>query len=152
MIYDVSLWHLGFWKFLKNFFCLLLWEPLGISGILTTMLIKAKKGVDDAILHVFNNIFEHLDKPRASIPLMFYDFSSAFNINQPHLLCEKLMKMNVYLSLILWVLDYLTSRPQFVRLSPKLASNTIKTNHWGTTRISLITFSFIFYICKLISI
>ena len=33
-----------------------------------------------------------------------------------------------YLSLILWVLDYLNSRPQFVRLSPILTSNTIKTN------------------------
>ena len=32
------------------------------------------------------------------------------------------MKMNVYSSLILWVLDYLTFRPQFVRFSHLIQS------------------------------
>ena len=42
---------------------------------------------------------------------MFFDFSSAFNTIQPHLLPEKLLKMKVSIPAILWVLDYLTDRP-----------------------------------------
>ena len=49
--------------------------------------------------------------------------------NQPHFLCEKLIKINVYPSIILLVLGYLTSRPQFVRFSSTLTSNTIKINN-----------------------
>ena len=80
---------------------------------------NAKRGVDDAFLHILNNIYAHIDKPRASILFMFCDFSSAFNTIQPHLLSEKLMIMNAHPSHILWVQDYLTSRPQvFVRLRP----------------------------------
>ena len=30
---------------------------------------KAKRGVDDAIVHVLNNVCAHLDNPGASIPL-----------------------------------------------------------------------------------
>ena len=48
---------------------------------------------------------------------MFFDFSSAFNTIQPHLLAEKLMKMKVSPYTILWILDYLTSRPQFVKIT-----------------------------------
>ena len=59
---------------------------------------------------------------------MFYDFSSAFNTIQPHLLADKLLKMNVSPSTVLWVLDYLTNRPQFVRLqsgcNSSLSQNT----------------------------
>ena len=74
------------------------------------------RGVDDAILYVLDHVYSHLDKPATSIRLMFYDFSSAFNTIQPHLLAEKLLTMNVQPTLILWVFDYLTNRPQFVRL------------------------------------
>ena len=42
-----------------------------------------------------------LGQPEASIRLMFYDFSSASDTIQPHLLGEKPMKINVDPSLIL---------------------------------------------------
>ena len=89
---------------------------------------KAKRCGDDAIIRVLKSIFSHLDQPGASIRLMFNDFSSEFNTIQSPFLCEKLMRMNAYLYLILWVLDNLTSRPQFVRRSPTLTSNTLKIN------------------------
>ena len=75
-----------------------------------------KNRFDDAILHVLNNVYSHLEKTGASIRIMFFDFSSAFNTIQPHLLADKLCKMNVSPSLIIWILDYLTNRPQFVQL------------------------------------
>jgi hypothetical protein len=46
---------------------------------------------------------------------MFFYFSSAFNTIQPHLLAEKLLKMKLSVPTVLWVTDYLTNRPQFVR-------------------------------------
>ena len=52
--------------------------------------------------------------------LMFFDFSSAFNTIQPQLLAEKLLKMKVSIPTILWVLDYLTDRPQFVKSGSEL--------------------------------
>ena len=41
------------------------------------------------------SIYAHLDKPGTYIRLMFFDFSSAFNTIQPHLLAEKLLKMKI---------------------------------------------------------
>ena len=59
---------------------------------------------------------------------MFFDFSSAFNTIQPLLLAEKLTAMRVDHSLVAWTTDYLTNRPQYVRLqgsqSDVLVSNT----------------------------
>ncbi|RXN30264.1 RNA-directed DNA polymerase from mobile element jockey-like protein [Labeo rohita] len=50
---------------------------------------------------------------------MFFDFSSAFDTIRPALLAEKLVS---------WMVDYLTGRPQYVRLqscmSDRLISNT----------------------------
>ena len=59
---------------------------------------------------------------------MFFDFSSAFNTIQPALLTEKLTLMGVDGGLVEWITNYLSGRPQFVRLqgsrSDVLVSNT----------------------------
>jgi len=59
------------------------------------------------------------------VSIMFFDFSGAFNTVQPALLCRKLQKKQVDVSIIT---DYLTNRPQFVRLkgfvSEKVVSRT----------------------------
>ncbi|KAI3373864.1 hypothetical protein L3Q82_021975 [Scortum barcoo] len=48
---------------------------------------------------------------------MFFDFSSAFNTIQPRLLGDKLQLAGVdHHHLTTWILDYLTHRPQFVRV------------------------------------
>ncbi|KAI3356696.1 hypothetical protein L3Q82_003382 [Scortum barcoo] len=47
---------------------------------------------------------------------MFFDFSSAFNTIQPRLLGDKLQLAGVDHHLTSWILDYLTYRPQFVRV------------------------------------
>ena len=71
---------------------------------------RRERGVEDAVLRVLHKIYSHLEKPCSYIRLMFFDFSSAFNTIQPHLLAEKLLKMKVSIPAILWVLDYLTDR------------------------------------------
>ncbi|KAI4899898.1 hypothetical protein NFI96_003346 [Prochilodus magdalenae] len=51
-----------------------------------------------------------------AVRVMFFDFSSAFNTIQPLLLRDKLMKMEVDMHLVTWITDYLTGRPQHVRI------------------------------------
>ena len=60
-----------------------------------------KRGVDDAVLCLLNPIYKHLETKGSSVRIMFYDFSSAFNTIQPHLLAKKLTKMDVFPSVIL---------------------------------------------------
>ncbi|KAF7645675.1 hypothetical protein LDENG_00200380 [Lucifuga dentata] len=59
---------------------------------------------------------------------MFFDFTSAFNTIQPELLGDKLQTVQVEAPLGTWVTDYLTGRPQYVRLqgcvSDMMVSNT----------------------------
>lgn len=75
-----------------------------------------KVGVEDAIIYMLQRIYPHLDKPGCSVRILFFDFSSAFNTIHPALLGKKLADMQVDTSMISWVIDYLTGRPQFVRL------------------------------------
>ncbi|KAI3352131.1 hypothetical protein L3Q82_020946 [Scortum barcoo] len=56
---------------------------------------------------------------------MFFDFSSAFNTIQPRLLRDKLQLAGVDHHLTSWILDYLTHRPQFVRV-PGFESDRIE--------------------------
>ena len=89
---------------------------------------KSKRGVEDAITPVLYNIYTHLDLPGTTIRLLFFDFSSAFNTIQPHLLCDKHLNMNLCPLLITWVMNYLTSRPQYVRFIPSTLLDVIITN------------------------
>ena len=74
---------------------------------------RRNRGVEHAIWHVLSTIDSHPEKPWTYIRLMLYDFSSAFNTIQPHLLGRELLKMNVDAYTILWILDYITNRPQY---------------------------------------
>ena len=73
-------------------------------------------GVDDAIIYLLQEAYSSLDRPNTAVRIMFFDFSSAFNTIQPKLLKAKLENMRVDSPLVTWVDDYLTGRPQFVRL------------------------------------
>ncbi|KAI4883193.1 hypothetical protein NFI96_007250, partial [Prochilodus magdalenae] len=77
---------------------------------------REKVGVEDAILYLLHRAHSHLDKGGYAVRVMFFDFSSAFNTIQPLLLRDKLMKMEVDMHLVTWITDYLTGRPQHVRI------------------------------------
>ena len=57
----------------------------------------------------------------------FVDFSSAFNTIQPHILASKLVNLNLNKKLILWIIDFLTHRCQYVKLN-NVQSKIIYTN------------------------
>ena len=75
---------------------------------------------------------------------MFFDFSSAFNTIQPHLLVQKLLNMKLPSSVISWIFDYLTSRLQYVRLNG-LLSSAISTNTGEPQGTVLAPFLFALY-------
>ena len=87
------------------------WTPLQFA-------YQANIGVDDAIIY---RAYTHLEKPLSTLRVMFFDFSSAFNTIQPPWLAEKLSVMQVDHGLVAWITDYLTSRPQYVRLQGSLS-------------------------------
>ena len=80
---------------------------------------RKNRGVEDAILSFTHNLYNHIDQPKCYVRTLFIDFSSAFNTIQPHLLIPKLIQMNVSKSICLWILEFLTQRPQFVFINHK---------------------------------
>ena len=77
---------------------------------------------------MLHRAYTQLEELHSSLRILLFDFSSAFNTIQPHLLAEKLSVMQVDHSMVAWITDYLTNRPQYVRLqgsvSDVLLSNT----------------------------
>ena len=97
---------------------------------------RKNKSVDDALLVFLNNITKHLDVPKSHARVLFIDFSSAFNTIQPHLLAQKLIALNVNTSTILWIIEFLTHRTQYVNLNGK-SSETLITNSGAPQRCVL---------------
>ena len=100
------------------------------------------RSCEDALLVTINEVTSNLDsklsveknkasgiitKSCNSDRIMFFNFSSAFNTIQPHLLATKMLSMSVPSDMILWIIDHLTSRSQFV-VFQSLNSDTLYLN------------------------
>ena len=77
--------------------------------------------VEDATVSLLHSLYEHVDKTRCYSRVLFVDFSSAFNTIQPHLLLKKMLDMGADTGLLLWIYNYLTNRPQYVKLNNHLS-------------------------------
>ena len=77
---------------------------------------RQKRSVDDALLVFLDNVYRHLETPRHYCRILFVDFSSAFNTIQPHIIISKLKEIGLHSDLIAWILDFLTCRPQYVKM------------------------------------
>ena len=55
---------------------------------LTNLVIQTieKPGVEDAKLFILDKVYIYLEKPTAHAKILFADFSSGFNLMQPHIL------------------------------------------------------------------
>ncbi|KAK0145761.1 RNA-directed DNA polymerase from mobile element jockey [Merluccius polli] len=73
-------------------------------------------GVDDAVIYMLHRSLLHLEGSGRTVRVMFFYFSSAFNTIKPSLLKVKMENVGVDQHLAAWTTDYLTNRPQFVRL------------------------------------
>ncbi|KAK3546617.1 hypothetical protein QTP70_031229, partial [Hemibagrus guttatus] len=65
---------------------------------------------------------------RTHVQMLFIDFSSAFNTIIPQHLIEKLSLLGLNTSLCKWILDFLTGRPQSVRIRNSIFSTTTTLN------------------------
>ena len=105
---------------------------------------KEHIGVDDAVLYMLHRALSHLEEPGAYVRIMFFDFSSAFNTIQPIILRDKLKEMGVDPSFVSWITDYLTERPQFVRLG-NCVSGTVMSSTGAPQGTVLAPFLFTLY-------
>lgn len=110
---------------------------------------RSKRSCTDAILFMLENMYLHCDGARFgnSVRTMFFDFSSAFNTIQPHLLIQKLLDhRGVPCSFMTWILDYLTNRSQYVRFTCNgTISNMITSNTGAPQGTVLAPFLFTIY-------
>ena len=67
---------------------------------------RKNRSTDDAVSYSLENIYSHLENTRSTVRLMFFDFSSAFNTIQTHLLVQKLLNMKLPSSVISWIFDF----------------------------------------------
>jgi len=78
---------------------------------------KARRGTEDGSLSLLNTIAKHIQQQKASVRVLFIDFTSAFNTMQIHILLKRLLDLSVNGGLIRWVRDFLSDRPQKVLMN-----------------------------------
>ena len=103
---------------------------------------KHNRSTKDTSLTLLHNAYTHLEKTGSFVQILFIDFSSAFNTIQPHLMASKLLKLNVNLSLILWIVNFLVNHSQTVCHQTVLSSSPyISTRFSQGTVLSPILFT-----------
>lgn len=117
-----------------------------VASFLDPLQFAYREGVsvDDALLYMLHTIYQHLEKTGSSVRIMFFDFSSAFNTLQPHILASKLLDFKLHSRTVAWILDYLLNRPPFVRLGDK-CSDVILTKTGAPQGTVLSPFLFTLY-------
>uniref|UniRef100_A0AAR2JVL9 Reverse transcriptase domain-containing protein n=1 Tax=Pygocentrus nattereri TaxID=42514 RepID=A0AAR2JVL9_PYGNA len=88
---------------------------------------RANRSTEDAISTALHSALTHLDERNTYIRMLFIDLSSAFNMVIPTRLVTKLSDLGISTPMCNWVLEFLTDRPQSVRLGSHM-STTITLN------------------------
>ena len=87
---------------------------------------KSKHSVDDAVSLALEFLIPHLDRSKPTYArLLFVDFSSAFNTILPLRLHDKLIAIGMDPGISNWVLDFLTNRPQVVKIGHNYSKSLI---------------------------
>ncbi len=89
---------------------------------------RPNRSTDDAISQVLHSSLTHIDSKNGNyVRLLFIDYSSAFNTIVPTKLAVKLSNLGLNTSLCDWIQDFLTARPQVVKVG-QFTSNSITLN------------------------
>ncbi len=89
---------------------------------------RPNRSTDDAISQVQHSSLTHTDSKNDNyVRLLFIEYSSAFNAIVPIKLAVKLTDLNLNSSLCNWNQDFLTGRPQVVKVG-QFTSNSITLN------------------------
>jgi len=86
---------------------------------------RPNRSTDDAISIALHTALSHLDKRNTYVRMLFIDYSSAFNTIVPSKLITKLRTLGLNTSLCNWILDFLTGRPQVVRVGNNTSATLI---------------------------
>ncbi len=90
--------------------------------------VRPNRSTDDAISQVLHSSLTHIDSKTGNyVRLLFIDYSSAFNTIVPTKLAVKLSDLGLNTSLCDWIQDFLTARPQVVKVG-QFTSNSITLN------------------------
>ncbi len=113
-----------FERLLKNYICSSIpatLDPLQFA-------YRPNRSTDDAISQVLHSSLTHTDSKNGNyVRLLFIDYSSAFNTIVPIKLAVKLTDLGLNSSLCDWIQDFLTCRPQVVKMG-QFTSNSITLN------------------------
>ena len=88
---------------------------------------RQNRSTEDAVSIALHSVLSHLDNNNTYARMLFIDFSSAFNTIHPSQLIRKLTDLGISSLICKWLLDFLTNRPQHVRLDNR-CSSTITMN------------------------
>ncbi|KAL0173817.1 hypothetical protein M9458_029785, partial [Cirrhinus mrigala] len=83
---------------------------------------RTKRSTEDAIALALHAVLGHLEQQQSYARMLFVDYSSAFNTIIPDILFNKLDILGLPSLTCAWIKDFLTNRPQSVRLGPHLSS------------------------------
>ena len=97
--------------------------PETLDGLQFTY--RLNRSTEDAISIALHTALSHLDKRNTYVRMPFIDYSSAFNTIVPSKLITKLRTLGLNTSLCNWILDFLTSRPQGVRVGNNTSATLI---------------------------
>ncbi|KAK3566444.1 hypothetical protein QTP86_033288 [Hemibagrus guttatus] len=116
-------------------------EVLGAAG--------QRCSTDDAISHLLHASLTHLDTRKGNyVKMLFVDYSSAFNTIIPSTLTTNLEHLGLSPSLCQWISNFLTGRPQAVRMGRHVsASLTLSTGAPQGCVLSPLLYSLYTYDC-----
>ncbi len=99
-----------------------------ICSSIPVTLYRPNRSTHDAISQVLHSSLTHIDSTNGNyVRLLFIDYSSAFNTIVPTKLAVKLSDLGITSSLCDWIQDFLTARPQVVKVG-QFTSNSITLN------------------------
>uniref|UniRef100_A0A3P8QH73 Reverse transcriptase domain-containing protein n=1 Tax=Astatotilapia calliptera TaxID=8154 RepID=A0A3P8QH73_ASTCA len=110
---------------------------------------RPNRSTDDAISHLLHTSLTHLDTRRGNyVKMLFIDYSSAFNTIIPSTLTTKLEHLGLSSSMCQWISNFLTGRPQAVRMGGHVsASTTLSTGAPQGCVLSPLLYSLYTYDC-----
>ncbi len=113
-----------FKRLLKNHICSSI--PVTLDPL--QFAYRPHRSTDDAISQVLHSSLTHIDSKNGNyVRLLFIDYSSAFKTIVPIKLAVKLTDLGLNSSLCDWIQDFLTGRPQVVKVG-QFTSNSITLN------------------------
>uniref|UniRef100_A0A8C6LR59 Reverse transcriptase domain-containing protein n=1 Tax=Nothobranchius furzeri TaxID=105023 RepID=A0A8C6LR59_NOTFU len=86
---------------------------------------RGNRTTEDAIALTLHTTLSHLETRGSYVRMLFVDFSSAFNTIIPDILISKLLSLQIPPSTRHWLKDFLTNRPQHVKLGSHLSSSIL---------------------------